>query len=150
MSPFPVAKDGGAIVIERPASDMPSLQPGAAHAGTNPLDDQVSLEFSDGADDNDDGAAQRAARVYLFAEADELNLEPVEFIENLEEVFDRPGESIRSPDQDDVEMSAPGIPHHLIEAGPRGPGAADPVGVLPDNRIAALGGHLLQIVELGL
>jgi hypothetical protein len=43
----------------------------AAHAGTNSLDDQASLQFCDGADD-DDGPAQRPAGVDLFAEADEL------------------------------------------------------------------------------
>ena len=65
-----IAKDGLAIEIERPAADVTAFEAGAPHAGAHPLDDQVAFEFGDGADDDHDGAAQRAAGVDLLAEAE--------------------------------------------------------------------------------
>ena len=73
LSALAIAKDGFTIEIERPAADVTSFEPGAPHAGAHPLDDQVAFEFGDGADDDDDGPAQRAAGVDLLAEADELD-----------------------------------------------------------------------------
>ena len=61
---------------------MPAFEPGPPHAGLDSLDDQVVFQFCDGADDNDQGAAQRAARVDLLAEADELYIDALQFIES--------------------------------------------------------------------
>jgi hypothetical protein len=72
----------------------------------------------------------------------------IELVENVEEVFDRPGDPVRRPDQDNVEAAAAAIGHHLIETGAPGLGAADPVGVLVDDLIAALSGHLPEVVQL--
>ena len=33
---------------------MASFEPGATHAGTNPLDDQIAFKLGDGADDDHD------------------------------------------------------------------------------------------------
>ena len=107
-----------------------AFEPGAPHAGADPLDDQVAFEFGDGADDDHDGAAQRAAGVDLLAEADELDVEPVQLVEHFEEVPDRPGDPVRRPDQDDIEAAAAGIPHQVIETGPARLRAGDPVGIL--------------------
>ena len=150
LAPLPISQDGGAIENQRLASDVPAFELGAPHAGADPLDDQVALELGDRADDDDDGAAQRAAGVDLLAEADELDVEPVQLIEHIEEVLHRPGDPIGGPDQDDVELAAAGIAHHVIETRPLGFGSADPVGVLLDDLIAALLGHLAKVVELGL
>ncbi len=132
------------------ASDVPAFETSAPHAGAHPLDDQVAFELGDGADDDDDGAAQRAAGVDLFAEADELDAEPVQLVEHFEEVPDRAGDPIGSPDQDHIEAAAAGIPHHLIETRPARLRAADPVCILLHDLIAALSGHLAQVVQLGL
>jgi hypothetical protein len=53
------------------AADVLAFETGAPHAGAHPFDDEVALQLSDGADDNHDGPAQRAAGVDLFAETDE-------------------------------------------------------------------------------
>src|ERR1700756_5169085 len=98
-----IADDGCAIEIKRPASDVSTLELGAPHTGAHPLDDQVAFEFRDGADDDYDGSAQRPSGIELFAEADELDVEPVEFVEDLEEVLHRPGDSIGCPHQDNIE-----------------------------------------------
>ena len=52
-----------AIKLRRPAADADPLKLGATHAGPHSLDDQVPLEFGNGRDNNDHGAAQRAGRV---------------------------------------------------------------------------------------
>ena len=146
---MPVAADALMIQYQRIASDVPAFKTSPPHAGSNPLDDQVALEFGDRADDHDDCAAEGTAGVDLLAEADELDVEPVELIEDVEEVLYRPGDPIRSPDQHDLEAAAPGIPHHGVEAGTLGLGAADHVGELLDDLETALGGHLPEVVELG-
>ena len=43
------------------AADMRSFETGAPHVGAHSLDDEAPFQLSDGADDDDDGAAQRAA-----------------------------------------------------------------------------------------
>src|SRR6516162_5110123 len=86
--PAPVIeKDRFPVEIERPTADVPAFHLGPPHAGTNPLDNKVAFEFRDRSDDDHDGAAQRAARVDLLAEADELDVEPVQFVEHVEEVL---------------------------------------------------------------
>ena len=62
----------------------------------------------------------------------------------------RPGDTIGSPDQDDVELTLPGVPHHGVESGTLGFGPTDPVGILFDDRISPLLGHLAEVIELGL
>ncbi len=69
------------------AADVPAFEPGSAHAGAHSLDDQVAFELGDRTDDDDDGPAQRAGRVDLFAEADELDIDAVQLVQDFEEVL---------------------------------------------------------------
>jgi hypothetical protein len=87
MSLATFAADRSVVKHQRVAADMAAFEAGAAHAGSDPLDDQVALQLRDGADDNDQGTAQRPSRVDLLAEADELDVEPAQLVENIEEVF---------------------------------------------------------------
>ena len=64
------------VVIQRRPAKPLTLELGAAHASTDPLNDQRSFQLGDGADDDDDRAAQRAAGIELLAEADELDVQP--------------------------------------------------------------------------
>ena len=114
------------------------------------VDDQVAFQLGDRTDDDDQGAAERPGGVDVLAEADELNIEPVEFVEHLEEVLDRACHAIEGPDQDDVEAAAAGIMHQLIKPGTLRLCAADFVRVLPDDLETALRGQAAQVVELGL
>lgn len=50
-----IPKNGNPIDLDRTPADMPTLQPGAAHADRDPFDDKVALELRDGADDDDHG-----------------------------------------------------------------------------------------------
>ena len=144
-----IATDCGVIEVERFPSDLAAFELGPPHAGPDPFDDQIAFQSCDGADDDHHGAAERTASVDLFPEADELDVEPVEFVEHLEEVLCRPGDPIGSPDQDYVEPAAACVPQQAIETVVARLRAADPVGILFDDLIAALLGHLLEIVELG-
>jgi len=64
-----------AIDFQGRASNVEAFQLGAPHAGAHPLDDQIAFQLSNGADDDDDSAPQRAAGVDVLAEADELDVE---------------------------------------------------------------------------
>ncbi len=108
------------------------------HAGAHPLDDQAALQLSDGADDDHDRPTQRAGGVDLFAEADELDVQPVQLVQHLEEVLRRPGDTVTGPDQDDIELAAAGVTHHGIESRPASFRSADPVLVLFHDLIAPL------------
>src|ERR1022692_933824 len=52
------------------------------------LADQVAFQLGDCADDDHDGPAQRAASIDIFSEADVLDLETTELVQDFEEVFD--------------------------------------------------------------
>jgi len=121
-----VALDGGVVQYEGIAADVTAFEAGAPHAGADPFDDQVALQLGDGADDDRDGPAQRAAGVDILPERDVLDIEPAELVQNVEEVLHRPGDPVRCPDQDDVEAAMAGVGHHPIETGPPGLGAGDP------------------------
>ena len=136
------------IKAERSAADVPAFKAGAPHAGADPLDDQAALQFGDHADDGDNSAAQRTAGIDIFPEGEELDLQPVQFIEHFEEVLHRPGDPVAGPDQNDIEPAAAGIAQQLVETRTFGLGAGDPVGVFLDDLEAALGSQLTQIVQL--
>ena len=84
-----IAEDSSAIQVQWITADVLAFKPGAPHAGAHSLDNQVAFELCDGADDDHDGPAQRAGSVDVFPEADELNLETVELVEDFEEVLRR-------------------------------------------------------------
>ena len=82
-----IPQDSIAIQNKWLASDVTAFELGPPHAGAHSLDDQVALEFSDRPDDDDNGPAQGTSGVDLLAEADELDVEPVQLIQHIEEVF---------------------------------------------------------------
>jgi len=150
LAALAVAEDSFAIDGDGLPADVPALEPGAPHAGAHPLDDQVAFKLRDRTDDDDDSPAQRAGRIDRLAEADELDVEAIELVQDLEEVPGRACDAITGPDQDDVELTAAGIPHQVAEPWSAGLHPADPVRVLVDDLITTLRGHLAQIVQLGL
>ena len=150
LSALPILKDARAIENKGLASDVAAFELCPPHAGPDPLDDQVALQLGDRSDDDHHRTAQRTSGIDLLAEADELDIEPVQLIEHLQEVLHRPGDTIGSPDQDDLELAPAGVPHQRIEPRAFGFGPADPVGILFDDLIPTLLGHLTEVVELGL
>jgi hypothetical protein len=67
-----VSLDGEVIQDQRISTDVLSFKPGAPDAGAHPLDDQAAFQLGDGADDHDDGSAQRSSGIDALPEADEL------------------------------------------------------------------------------
>ena len=145
-----IAEDRFAIKIKWAASDVSAFEPRSAHAGTDSLDNEVAFELSDGSDDDYEGAAQRAAGVDLLAEADELYIDTLQFIEHFKEVLHRPGDPVRCPDQDHIEASAAGIAHQFVQPGAFGLRPGDPIGILLHDLVTALSSHLAEIMKLGL
>jgi len=107
-SPGSVLQYGMAIDREGSTTDPSSFELGSPHAGTYPLNNKVALQFGDGADDDDQGAAQRAAAVDVLAEGDELDLEMIQLVEDLQEMTDRPRHAVEGPEQNDIELAAAG------------------------------------------
>src|ERR1035441_5214868 len=95
---LPAAEDRGSIEDQGFATDVPAFELSASHYGAHPLDDQAAFQFCDCTDDDHNGPAERAAGIDLFPEADELDIQSVQFIEHFEEVLHRPGDPIGSPD----------------------------------------------------
>ena len=63
-----IAKDGIAIDVEAERVDTSAFELGTTHAGSDTLDDEVALEFGDGADDGGHGATERTAGVDVLAQ----------------------------------------------------------------------------------
>jgi hypothetical protein len=89
---LPVVLDGEIIQHQRISADVLAFKTSAPHAGAHSLDDQVAFQFSDSADDDDDGPAQWATSIDIFPEADVLDFQPVQLIQHFEEVFHRSGD----------------------------------------------------------
>jgi len=81
-----VAQQVVAIDIERRPAETAAFQLGPPHAGPYSLDNKVAFQLGDGADDDDQGATQRPAGVDVLPERDELDPEPVELVEYLQQV----------------------------------------------------------------
>jgi hypothetical protein len=95
------------------------------------------------------GAADRAAGVNIFPEADELDVELIEFIEDFQEVPDRAGDAIERPDHDDIELAAASIGQEMIEPGALCLHPGDFVAVFLHDLETALRNEAAQIVQLG-
>src|SRR5271155_5111052 len=76
-----IPPDSSTIEFEGLAPDVAALELCSAHAGAHPLDDQVALQFRDRSDDDHHRPTQRTAGIDLFAEAYELDVEPVQVVE---------------------------------------------------------------------
>src|SRR5258708_39266464 len=94
----PIAKNAGTIDLEWPPADVPAFEAGATHAGPDPFDDQAAFELGDGSDDHHHGPSQRSASVDVFSEADELDRQMIDLVEDFKEVPNRPGHPIEGPD----------------------------------------------------
>ena len=144
-----IMKNRLAIDVEGLATDVPAFEFRPTHTGSDAFDYQRSFQFGDRADDHDDGSAECSAGIEVFAEADELDAEATQFIENFQVVPDGASDSVTGPDYDNFELAAPSVSQKLIQPGPLRLGAADFVGVLVNDLKAPLLRQLSQIVELG-
>ena len=105
---------------------------------------------ANGADDDDHCPTEWSAGVDVLPEADELDIEMVQLVEDLEEVARRTGDAIERPDQNGIETMLVGIVQQVVEPRPLRFSPADPVGVLANDLITTLRSHRSQIVQLSL
>jgi hypothetical protein len=145
-----VPEDSNPVDLEWTPSDVPALQPGATHPCPYPFDDEVTFQLGDCPDDDDDGPPERAAGVDALPEADELYIQPVQFVQHFEEVPDGPGYPVRGPHQDHLETTAAGIPKQVIETWSASFRPRDSVGVLGHYLKTPLQSHRAKVMELGL
>src|SRR5664280_531324 len=94
LATLTVLLDSRTVEYQRLAADVLTFETSAPHAGAHPFDDQTAFKLSDGADDHDDGASQRAAGIDVFPEADVLDADPIQLVEHIEEVLHRPGDPV--------------------------------------------------------
>src|ERR1039457_5526571 len=83
-----VSLDGEVIQDQRISTDVLAFEPCAPPARAPSLHDQGAFHPVGGTDDAHDGPAQRAASIDIFPEADVLDLETTELVQDFEEVFD--------------------------------------------------------------
>ncbi len=83
LTAFAVSLDSSAVQDQWVSADVLAFEPGAPHAGAYPLDDQVAFQFGNGADDDHDDPAQRAAGIDIFPEADVLDVQPAQFVQRV-------------------------------------------------------------------
>ena len=143
-----IMKNRLAIDVEGLAADVPAFEFRPTHAGSDAFDYQRSFQLGDCADDHDDGSAECATGIDIFAERNELDAEPTQFIEDFQIVSNRAGDAIARPDDNDIELAAASVDQELIQAGPLRPGAADAVSVFVDDLEAALLSKREQVVAL--
>src|SRR5438270_13010584 len=122
-----ITQHTGAVNLSRTPSDAHTFELGSAHAGFHSFNDQVAFQFGDGSDNDDHGAAQWAARVDLFAAADKLDIQVIEFVQYLQKMFGGARQAVARPHGDHVEVAAAGIAQQLVEGWASCPGAAESV-----------------------
>ncbi len=84
LATIPLPEHRDPIHVDWPAADVAAFEPGPAHAGPDSFDDEVALQLGDRADDDHNGATERAAGIEVLAEADVLDVETIHRAEIVE------------------------------------------------------------------
>jgi hypothetical protein len=95
------------VDIQRRTTDLPTFQFRSAHAGSNSLDDKTFFKLGNRTDNNDYRPAQWASRVDIFAQADELDAEMSQLVE--QEVANASRYPVERGYEHDVETMSPSI-----------------------------------------
>ena len=69
------------VNVERRTPYPPSLQLRSTHSRFDPFDDEAALQLRNGSDDYDHRTTQWPSCVDVFAEADELDAEVIQFVQ---------------------------------------------------------------------
>jgi hypothetical protein len=87
--------------------------------GTHPFPNQVMLKLRDSRHDCEECLPQSAGRVYVLLIGNELDAERPKFFQRREKVLGGPGEPIKAPYHNRIELPLPGVVHQFIEFGAR-------------------------------
>ena len=104
------------VDAERRSTDSSAFQLRSAHSCSNPFDDQTFLKLRNRTHNHDYRTAQRASRVNIFAQANELDVEVAQFVEYFQEMANASRHPIERRNEHDVEAMSPSICQQLIEA----------------------------------
>jgi hypothetical protein len=96
-------------------------------------DSFISLHTLARLHDDDHGATERRVCIHIFPETNEADVKTSEFVQHFEEMFHRTSHAVERPNHHNIEPTAPGISHKLIQTGALGFRSANRVGVLSDN-----------------
>ncbi len=102
--------------VGRPAH-MLATGPGGRHTRTDTLADQGSFQFRHRPDDGEHGPPHGALGIDLVLHADEAHAQMVEFLERGQEVTHGPGEPVKLPDKDTLDLAVAGACHQGVELG---------------------------------
>jgi hypothetical protein len=108
----------------------------------------LPLDLGYRTNNDDHGPPKRASGIYVFAQADKLDAEMIEFVEHFQEVTHVPRYTVEGSDEHNIKTSTPRIGHHLVKAGTLRFRAAHRVCVLADDLVTALPRHLAQVEKL--
>ena len=104
------------FMINNPAGTTKLLpsSPRVPNPGADPLADEVTLKLGDSGNDCEQRLPQRAGRVNVLLIRDELNTEGAKFLECQQQMFGRPGETVKAPDHDGIELPLASIGHQVV------------------------------------
>ena len=150
VSALTIDKDGFAVQHQRFSSDLPAFEAGAPHAGAHRS--TIRLRSSSAMAPMMVTTARPRGPPVSICSRKLTNSIPRWFSSSStsKKCFTDRRDPVRSPDQDHIEAAAAGVAHQFIETRPACLHAGDPVCVLLDDLIAALRGHLAQVIDLGL
>lgn len=100
-------------------SDLAPFRPRIAHARLHPFRNQRPFEFRHGANDLEHKAARGCAEIEVVSKAHEGNSQRLEFSQGIDQVPQRPPESVQFPDQDGIEAPPVSLRHEAIQRRPR-------------------------------
>jgi hypothetical protein len=82
-----ITDDRDTINIKWGSTDTAAIKLGSAHASSNTLDDQGTLQLGYRRNDHYNGSSEWAVRIDRFTMRKELDAEVVQLVEHLEEVL---------------------------------------------------------------
>jgi hypothetical protein len=108
-----------------------TVLPSVFEACYGPLSDDVTFQFRHGTNDCEHRAAHRRRGVEGFLVRHKVDSKGVKLVQGHHKLADTAGESVESPNHNDIEGTTAGVHHERIEPGPSFLGAAASVAVDP-------------------
>jgi hypothetical protein len=118
------------------------VPPGVLETSHHAIPDDTPLEFSHSSDDCEYGLPHRRRGVESLLIRDEVNSETPKLFERDDKLFGTPGESVKPPNDHNVESTPPRVNDELIKVRPPFLGTADSVRVDTLQFPPALPDHL--------
>src|ERR1700746_1158706 len=93
------------------------IEPRPTHARLHSLDNQAPFKFTNGSDNHDECATERAARIDVLAKGYELDVQVIKFVEHFEKVPHRPCHPVERPNEHGIKAMPPCVRQERIETG---------------------------------